>query len=166
MTLSSVYPKADPPAMLVAQLPDAKQQHSLIYAGDPDWTDYALDLDVCGIRGVDKGVVVRVNGERGVGLDLRGPGYQDLKIQLSEFPITRVSVENGNSVWHHLRAEMRGPRLRVLVDGDEIVNRRLPARAPACGNIALAAYTGGVGQCTVYYDNVTVTLLDTPAGEP
>jgi hypothetical protein len=59
--------------MLVADLPDAKQQHSALYAGDEDWTDYAVDLDVCGMRGVDKGVVVRVKDARGIGIDLRVP---------------------------------------------------------------------------------------------
>src|SRR5256885_15354056 len=112
--------------MLVAQLPDAKQQHSLIYAGDSTWTDYAVDLDVCGIRGVDKGIVLRVDDERGIGFDLRGPGYQDLKIHLNEFPIARASVDNANSVWHHVRIELRGIRCRVVVDGAEIVNRKLP----------------------------------------
>ena len=27
------------------------------------------------------------------------------------------------------------------------------------GAIALPAYTGGVGQCTVYYDNIVVTRI-------
>ena len=150
--------------MLVAQLPDEKQQHSFLYAGDEDWTDYAVDLDVCGIRGVDKGLVVRVRGDRGVGIDLRGPGYHDLKVQLNEFPVARVDVQNGNSQWHHVHVEIQGARLRIVVNGDEVVNRRLSARVRATGGIALAAYTGGIGECTVYYDNVAVTPLQ-PTGK-
>ena len=152
--------------MLVAQLPDAKQQHSLIYAGDSTWTDYAVDLDVCGIRGVDKGVVVRVNGERGIGIDLRGPGYEDLKVHLNEFPIARAAFSNANSEWHHLRIELRGPRCRVVVDDQEVVSRKLPTSAPSRGGLALAAYTGGVAECTVYYDNIMVTSLAQSSGKP
>jgi len=149
--------------MLKAELPDAKQEHSLLFTGDSTWTDYAMDIDVCGMRGVDKGIVVRVRREHGVGIDLRGPGYQDLKIHLNEFPVGRYDVLNANGVWHHLRVEVRGPRCRVLVDGAEIANRRLSARMPASGGIALAAYTGGVGECLVFYDNIAVTPLDAAA---
>ncbi len=152
--------------MLVAQLPDAKQQHSLLYAGDSTWTDYAVDLDVCGIRGVDKGIVLRVNGDRGIGFDLRGPGYGDLKIHLNELPIARASAGNANSMWHHLRIELRGNRCRVAVDDEEVVNRKLPMGTPARGALALAAYTGGVAECTVYYDNIVVTPLTAAAGTP
>jgi hypothetical protein len=149
--------------MLVADLPDAKQQHSALYTGDDDWTDYVVDLDVCGTRGVDKGVVVRVKESRGVGVDLRGPGYHDVKVHLNELPIARVDIQNGNVQWHHLKVEVRGPRCRVWVDATEVVHKRLPASAPLSGGIALIAYTGGVGECTVYYDNIVVTPLDVSA---
>jgi hypothetical protein len=151
--------------VLVADLPDAKQQHSALYGGDEEWTDYAVDLDVCGMRGVDKGVVVRVKDARGIGVDLRGPGYQDLKVYLNESAITRVDVDNANGQWHHIRVEIRGSRCRILVDGTELVNKRMPSRIPMSGGIALISYTGGVGECTVYYDNIAVTPLDATARE-
>ena len=151
--------------MLKAELPDNRQEHSMLYAGDTTWTDYAVDLDVCGMRGVDKGIVVRVRGTRGLGLDLRGPGYQDLRLQMSELPIGRANIENGNGMWHHVRIEMRGAGCRVIVNGQEVINRRAPSRLPASGGIALAAYTGGVGACTVYYDNVVVTPLGMSGAE-
>ena len=47
---------------LKAELPDKKQARSLIYAGSEDWSQYAVDLDVCQTRGVDKGVAVHVLG--------------------------------------------------------------------------------------------------------
>lgn len=145
--------------MLKAELPDRRQDHSLLYAGDSTWTDYAVDLDLCGMRGVDKGVVVRVRGERGLGVDLRGPGYHDVRLQLNEMPIGRADAENGNGVWQHLRVEVLGGRCRVVVNGEEVLARRVPLRLPPSGGLALAAYSGGVGQCTVYYDNVVVTPL-------
>jgi len=146
--------------MLRAELPDERQEHSVVYAGDSTWTNYAVDVDVCGMRGVDKGVVVRVNGTRGFGVDLRGPGYQDVRIALGELPVGRADVDNANGTWHHVRVEVRGLRATVRIDGEVQFDRRVSARLPGAGGIALAAYTGGVGECTVFYDNVVVTPLD------
>lgn len=148
--------------MLKADLPDAKQERSFLYGGSEDWSNYAVDLDVCGMRGVDKGVAVRVQGTAGVGVDLRGPGYQDVVMYRREWPMGRASVENANGVWHHLRVECRNSRFRVLVDGQLKLNRedsRLDQKNKGAGRIALAAYTGGVGQCTIWFDNVVVTPL-------
>ena len=144
---------------LRADLPDRKQQRSFLYAGSPEWTDYAVDLDVCMMRGVDKGVVVRVEGDAGIGVDLRGPGYQDVVLQRREWPLEKARVVNANGVWHHLRVEARGHRYRVWVNGALLLDRDDGSRAQPRGRIALAAYTGGVGECTVYYDNVLVTAL-------
>lgn len=144
--------------MLRGDLPDRKQEHSFIYAGDESWTDYTVDVDVCAMRGVDKGVAVRVAGEkRAVGVDLRGPGYQDVVMHVREWPLGKASVLNPNGVWHHLRVEARGQRFRVWVNGALAIDRPDARRARPNGRIALAAYTGGVGECTVYYDNVVVT---------
>ena len=43
--------------MLRADLPDQKQLRSLAHAGDTAWTDVALDVDMCMMRGVDKGAI-------------------------------------------------------------------------------------------------------------
>lgn len=145
--------------VLRADLPDRRQEHSFLFAGDSTWTDVTVDLDVCGMRGVDKGVVVRVTNERGLGLDLRGPGYQDLRMNLNEFPMGHAAIENANGVWHHVRIVMQGNRCRVQIDGGELIDRTISRRLPPRGGIALAAYTGGVGECTVYFDNVIVAPL-------
>ncbi len=145
--------------VLRGDLPDQPQQYAFIYAGDERWSDYALDFDVCGIRGVDKGGVVRVEGKDGVGVDLRGPGYQDVLLHRGPIPMGRASVPNGNGMWHHVRIEAKDDYYRVLIDGALKIVKRDKANHRPRGRIALAAYTGGVGQCTVYYDNVVVTPL-------
>lgn len=145
--------------MLRAELPDRRQAHAMLFAGDSTWRNYAVEFDVCGMRGVDKGVVVRVRGSRGLGIDLRGPGYHDLRLHMNELPVGRAFVENGNGVWQHVRVEIRGSRCRIVVNGEEVINRLIPLRPPPSGGIALAAYTGGVGECTVFYDNLVVTPL-------
>lgn len=145
--------------MLRADLPDVKQLRGFLYAGSESWTDYAVDLDVCQMRGVDKGVVVRVTGERGVGVDLRGQGYQDVVMYRREWPMGKARVVNANGVWHHLRVEARRSRYRVFVNGELLIDRLDQKNVCPQGRIALPAYTGGVGQCTLYYDNVVVTPL-------
>lgn len=146
--------------MLRADLPDQKQIRSLIHAGDSTWTDIAVDLDVCMMRGVDKGVVVRVKGEAGMGVDLRGGSYQDVVMYQREWPMGRAQATNANGTWNHLRVEARGHRYKVFVNGELKLDRVDGRNARPRGRIALPAYTGGVAKCTVYYDNVVVTRLD------
>jgi len=145
--------------MLRAELPDVKQQRAFLYAGSETWTNYAVDLDVCQMRGVDKGVAVRVVAQRGIGVDLRGQGYEDIVMYRREWPMGKARVVNANGVWHHLRVEARRSRFRVFVNGDLLIDRTDQKNAFPQGRIALPAYTGGVGQCTLYYDNVVVTPL-------
>lgn len=144
--------------MLRADLPDQKQLRSFLYAGSDDWRDYALDFEVCMMRGVDKGAIVRVQGESGVGVDLRGGAYQNVVMYLRQWPLGKASAINASGAWQHMRIEVKGERFRVLVNGQLRLDR-LDGRRPQ-GRIALAAYTGGTGQCTVYYDNVVVTALE------
>ena len=146
--------------MLRADLPDEKQLRSLIRTGDSSWTDYAVDLDVCMMRGVDKGVVVRVEGDNGIGIDLRSGTYQDVVVYRGILPMGKAQAINANGVWNHLRVEIRGDRMRVRVNGEMRLERTDARSDRTRGGIALPAYTGGVGQCTVYYDNVIVTKLD------
>jgi hypothetical protein len=149
--------------VLKADLPDGRQQRSFLYAGSDAWTDYAVDLDVCAMRGADKGVAVRVvEGESGVAVDLRGPGYQDVVVQRREWPLAKADVVNANAQWQHLRVECRDRRYRVWVNDVVVIDKEDSRKARRSGGIALAAYTGGVAQCTVFYDNVVVTPL---AGE-
>jgi hypothetical protein len=143
--------------MLRADLPDIKQLRSVLRAGDSLWRDYALDFDTCMMRGVDKGAVVRLLDENGIGVDLRGGTYQDVVAYIREWPVGKAAVLNPNATWNHVRIEVRGDRMIVLVNGEQRLDRPI-ARAKR-GGIALAAYTGGSGQCTVYYDNVIVTAL-------
>jgi hypothetical protein len=144
--------------MLRADLPDQKQLRSVLRGGDSLWTDYALDFDTCMMRGVDKGAVVRLVGENGVGVDLRGGTYQDVVSYIREWSVGKAAATNANATWNHLRIEVRGSRMIVRVNGEQKLDRAIN-RAEKRGGIALAAYTGGAGECTVYYDNVIVTAL-------
>jgi len=148
--------------MLRADLPDRKNVHSFLYAGDEDWTDYALDFEVLAMRGVDKGAAVRVDGDKGVGVDLRGLGYHDVLMHRGVWRLGQAEVINTNGMWHHVRIETRGQHYRVWVNEELLIDKRDGARGRTNGRIALAAYTGGFGQCTIYFDNVVVHKLDPP----
>ena len=145
--------------MLRGVLPDLRQQHSVIEAGSDDWTDVALDVDLCQMRGVDKGAVVRVSRGSGIGVDLRGPGYDDVLLRHREWPLGRATVPLANGVWHHLRLEARGHRYSVWVDGAHMLTRKDMMHLHATGHIALATYTGGIGECEVWFAHVRVTML-------
>lgn len=141
--------------MLRAVLPDRKQQRSLLWTAGPEWRDIALEFDVCMVRGVDKGAVVRAHGETGIGIDLRGGRFQDVLAYAGEWPIGRAAAAAADSAWHHVRITVAGDRVRVAVDGAVRLDCR-QGRVPQ-GRVALAAYTGGAGACVVWYDNIVVT---------
>lgn len=143
--------------VLRASLPDAKQEKSFLRAGGAGWTDYAVDVDVCMTRGVDKGVAIRVQDDQGIAVDLRGPGYGDVLLHRGMSRLSRAEIRNPNRVWHHIRLEARGRLYRVFVNGRKRIEAEDDDRRH--GGIALAAFTGGSGKCTVYYDNVVVTPL-------
>jgi hypothetical protein len=146
--------------VLCGHLPDGKQKRSFLFAGSEDWQDYAVDLDLCQVRGVDKGVAVCVRGRRGVAADLRGGEYQDVLLYRQQLPLGRAPAANADGVWHHLRVEVRGARFTVWVNGARVLERGDPLGSTRRGRIALAAYTGGNGECAVFYANLVVTRLE------
>jgi hypothetical protein len=146
--------------VLCGHLPDGRQERSFLFAGAEDWRDYAVDLDLCQVRGVDKGVAVCVRNRRGVAVDLRGGDYQDVLLYRQQVPLGRARAANADRAWHHLRIEARGARFTVLVDGTRVLERRDPLGSMRRGRIALAAYTGGRGECAVFYANLLVTRLE------
>ena len=151
--------------VLCGRLPDGKQERSFLFAGSEDWQDYAVDLDLCQVRGVDKGVAVCVRDGRGIAVDLRGGEYQDLLLYRQQVPLGSAKLPNADRAWHHLRVEARGARFTVRVNGVRVLERRDPLGSMRRGRIALVAYTGGHGECAVFYANVRVTRLE-PATRP
>jgi len=149
--------------MLRADLPNKKQEYGFLYAGSIEWTDIALEVDVCGIRGVDKGLAVRIEEDNGIGVDLRGPGYHDVLLHRGHWPLGKARVVNANGVWHRIRVEAIGHRYRVFVNGELLLDKVDGRDSRPRGRIALAAYTGGVGECTMWYDNVRVEALSSAA---
>ena len=145
--------------VLCGHLPDGRQERSFLFAGSEEWQDYAVDLDLCQVRGVDKGLAVCVRNRHGVAADLRGGEYQDLLLYRQQVPLGRARVANADRAWHHLRVEARGARFTVWVDGARVLERRDPLGSMRRGRIALAAYTGGHGECAVFYANVVVTRI-------
>jgi hypothetical protein len=145
--------------MLRGDLPNQRQVRSVISIAGSHWQDIRVDFDVCALRGVDKGVAIRATRDKGMAVDLRGPGYDDVLLHRGRHKVGVAGVVNPNGQWHHIRVEALGPRYRVFVN-DRLLIDREDGKRLFPGRVALAAYTGGVGMCTVYYDNVVVTALD------
>ena len=101
-----------------------------------------------------------MRGGRGVAVDLRGGEYQDVLLYRQQVPLGSAKVANADRAWHHLRVEARGARFTVLVNGVRVLERRDPLGSMRRGRIALVAYTGGHGECAVFYANVVVTRLE------
>lgn len=144
---------------LRAELPARRQLRSFAYVGSDSWTDYAVEVDVSGERGVDKGIAVRVQDGKGVGIDLRSDGYNDVVMYRGFTQLGRAPIPNRNGKWYRLRVEVMGNHYRVYVNRAlklEYVDTN--AERPG-GRVALAAYTGGVGECVIWFDNLTVTRL-------
>lgn len=144
---------------LRALLPNEKQKRSFAYLGSEDWTDYSIDLDVCGLRGADKVVAVRMRGSKAVVVDLRGAGYEDVVMYRGYSKLGHHAVPNPNGSWSHLRVEVLGARYRAYVNGLLTIDFSEKHNKRPRGRLALVAYTGGAGQCEVLYDNVVVREL-------
>ena len=145
---------------LRAQLPDRKQERSFAYVGSEEWSDYAVDVDVYGDRGVDKGIAVRADGGKGVGIDLRSGSYNDVVMYRGFSQLGRAPASNLNGKWYHLRVEVRGNQYRVYVNRALKLDYTDEDNARPRGCVALAAYTGGAGACLLYFDNLVVTRVD------
>lgn len=145
---------------LRANMPSQKQLRSFAFLGSPDWTNYAVEVDMRGIRGVDKGVAVRVTGSKGVGVDLRGDGYHDVVMYRGLSKLDGAPVINRNGTWQRVRIEVRGGRYRVFVNRVLKLDYADPKNERPRGRVALAAYTGGSGQCELLFDNLVVTRLE------
>jgi len=82
--------------------------------------------------------------------------------QFEGTPINQTLVNDlaGGACFNDARVEIRGKdKCRVAIDGRVVFDRGLQPDPPRRGGIALSAYTGGLGQCTVYYANVVVSGL-------
>ena len=145
---------------LRAALPAERQVWSFARVGSAAWRDYSVDLDVCGVRGVDKGLALRVDGGRkGVGIDLRSSPFGDLLMYRGFEHWARAKVPHKNGTWLHVRLEARGNRYRAWVNSKLVVDFTDENHSRESGGIALAAYTGGNGECEVLFDNVEIREL-------
>jgi hypothetical protein len=145
---------------LRAELPMRRQVRSFAYVGSDTWTDYAVEVDVHGERGVDKGLAVRVENGKGVGVDLRADGYNDVVMYRGFTQLGRAPSPNRNGKWYRLRVEVQGNHYRVYVNRALKLEYVDPNSERPNGRVALAAYTGGIGECVIWFDNLVVTALD------
>ncbi len=144
--------------------------------GDFSWTNYELSFDMFPLQGVDRNVFFRVNDQRttvvpnlnlpvGYGLHM----YQN-HMWLQKFTTTTgiepvdlpISLPDGVST--HFRIQVNDNNIKVFLGDDtsptiDYTDNDDPFLS---GRIALALTTGAVYPTEVWFDNVTVTAIDTP----
>jgi WD40 repeat protein/Flp pilus assembly protein TadD len=108
---------------------EARAQNCWLVFGDPDWTDYDLELQVKRVEGAEGGAI----GFRATGAEdfyMINLGWWKNTVSSIEKSIggryspqsltsrTPLQIEAGR--WYQVKIEVRGDRLRVLLDGKEL----------------------------------------------
>lgn len=144
-------------------------------AGDVVWENYTLEVDVKGVRGPQKNLILRyADATNHYDVAMRSEPYNDLVLVVlrngvQETP-TSVPFQNINGEWYHFKAEVYGSRVRVYVDGQLLIDFEDTSEFYLShSKIGLSGWTGGAGVTEVHYDNVVVRRLDgigTPTATP
>ena len=142
---------------LRADLPESESERAFLRPLTELSTDYAIDVDVRGVRHVHKILVLLAGGERGVGLDVRGAGHRSAPLRHGEVALAETPIAHGNGAFSHLRIEVRGKHVRVIVNGELRVDRDVPDEHHA--DVVLAARAAGA-RSAVDFDNFVVSALE------
>ncbi len=132
------------------------------------WDNYALELDLNNLNGVDEGVGFRrTDGDNTYEITLRhGNG------EFNTPEIILVKVQNGintiiqdthtielkNQQWYHLKIEIFQQHLQVFLD-NQIIFDLDDSQPLKTGGISLSYWTGDLGRASVRFDNVIVNTI-------
>lgn len=143
----------------VVDMPDGVfEKGGYAVAGDIGWTNYSLEVDVKGTAGYDKIIRARYQDPGTFyGVNLRSGFYNDLWLHRSiggvEEVLATVPFSNSKNTWYHLSLIMEGPNIRVLVNGEVLIDHtETGVQWPTHGKIGLQ----GWNDATIHYDNVLV----------
>ena len=136
-------------------------------AGDPNWTDYAFQVDVRGERGIDKIVLGRVFDNNAYGVNIRTAPYNDLNLTkavrgLVTVP-SHVAFQNSNGVTYRIRMVFQDTIILVYVNNSLLIRYKDADHPLTHGQIALFGFTS---DDRVRFDNVLVTDLPSVASLP
>jgi hypothetical protein len=125
-------------------------------AGDTSWQDYVLKLDLRGEAGADKSFGFRVNETGDYWINIVGDPGNHVLLGHNGDVLVNQYYPNGNVVWYHVVVSVLGPRSRVYINDNLIINHADETQA---GYIELVGWTGAFGSDIVRYDNVEVRAI-------
>jgi len=133
-------------------------------AGDTNWTDYQLEMDMYPIEGADKNIQFRWNSKYGFcnQFHFNGEG-----LHINNLPTINYVMSNGTI--YHIKIILEGPRYQLFINGTEIADVVDPNPLCLSGSIGLTITTGAAYPTEVWFDNIVVTSLDgalTPTPSP
>lgn len=135
--------------------------HGFAVAGDPEWADFVLEVDIRGETGVDKLLMARyVDPENWYALNLRSDPFNDLTLSREENGthtiLTTVPYPNAVGEWYHLTWGFDKAQIQVYMDETLLIDYEDCHSALGHGRIGLLGYTGDWGTDRVVYDHVLV----------
>ena len=132
------------------------------FAGNEEWTNYTLNVDLMGIDVVDKIIHFRYSNEARYGIDFRSNPYNDLVLVkvlsgkdsqiLKDVPIT-----NYNGLWYSLKIVLADNSIEIYVNENKILSYVDDSLPILNGRIGLGAMLSGLPSSAVYYNNIKVT---------
>jgi len=143
------------------------EYRSIIYAGDAGWTDYILEAKIMGNNGVDKTLAFRIQDENNyytidIRSDYPSPGIDEIAfgkmengVYYADKAVCDYNSENGE--WYQLRIDCLDNRFIAYVNDAPILTYIDNDNYFMDGRIGLVCWTGYAGNCSIQFDNVTVS---------
>lgn len=136
---------------------------------DSSWTNYVYKVDLLGVAGTDKNIVINFN-DNGNYYEMHAHEdhiHFDKYVGGIYYPLTVLSGQNSypftliNGTTYHFKFIKNGHNIKVFLNNTQIFD--LSDNAPYLeGKIGLRVGTGAVSPTEVWYDNVMVCSLDDP----
>ena len=131
-------------------------------AGDPNWTDYAFQVDVKGEEGIDKIVLGHFFDNNAYGVNIRSAPYNDINLTKAVGGVvtilSSVPFQNANGVTYRIRMVFQGTTILVYVNNVLIISYMDQDHPLTHGEIALFGFSTGAG-AVVSFGNVLVTSV-------
>lgn len=135
---------------------DALTFTSTTSAGDINWTNYSLDVDMMGEAGIDKVIWFRyLNDATNYQVNIRS-SFNDINICRGGGSIcTAYPFPNTNNTWYHLKIIVEGAHILVYVNGTLLIDY-----VDTSGNVVTHGKIGFWGYYSkVHFDNVVVRKI-------
>lgn len=125
-------------------------------AGDTDWTDYQIEMDMYPVAGADKNIQFRWTPQTGFCNQFH---FNDDGIHVNNLPYA-INYVMANNQMYHIRIILQGANYQLFINNSLIANFIDPNPACLKGSIGLTISTGDAYPTEAWFDNIKVTTLD------